>query len=55
MHKERMYPPRFQIHVYAAQCVRIHVCFEGTAENIETMLLFKPTNSGMMVNEVSYL
>lgn len=44
--KEGTYPPRFQIHAYARQCVCIPIYFQGTAEDIKTDLLLKPKNSG---------
>lgn len=49
MHKEKMYPPRLLFHVYAARCVCIRICFQGTTENIEMELLLKPTNPGTIV------
>jgi len=49
MEKERMYPPRFQIHVYATQCVCIPIFFQGTEEDIKIELLLKPDNSGNIV------
>lgn len=53
---EKMYPPRLQFHVQvnAARSVRIHICFQGTAENMEMeLLLIKSTNPGTMVKYVS--
>ena len=51
MHKERLYPPRFQVHVCAKQWVRIPICFQGTAagaEDMEPVLVFTPANSGII-------
>lgn len=49
MHEERIYPPRFQIHAYATQCVCTPIVFQGTAENIKIELLLKPAISGIMI------
>ena len=49
-HKERIYPPRFQIQAYATRCVCTHISFQGAAEDIKTDLLLNPANSGIMVN-----
>ena len=48
MHKERIYPPRFQIHAYATRCMCTPIFFQGTAEDITVELLLKPANSGIM-------
>ena len=48
MHKERIYPPRFQIRAYATRCVCTPILFQGTAEDIKVELLLKPANSGIM-------
>jgi len=49
MHKQRMYPPRFQIHVCATQCACIPILFQGAEEDIKMELLLNPANSGIMV------
>lgn len=50
MHKERIYPPRFQIHAYATRCMCTPIFFQGTAEDITVELLLKPANSGITEN-----